>query len=268
MRRFRTYGRVTFGLVGIALSTCSGAAPLIYNFTGTITAYQYHSSFATDPFSGAIDTGMNFSGSFTYDPDESYLYTDHTNFNFYQLTQGALNTTIDVGGLSFATKDNAFGAAWVHDNLYWKNVDGIYSSGTGDYLQIVAGDGDDTAETTFPELATIPAYFSDYTYWLQYDRQSFIRITDPSGSMLTDQDLPYGLPDVTGLDATVSWVAYATYYNGDGDEVMVNLYSFEGQIGSPSLTSVPVPGAVWLFGGGLVGLIAAARRRSSDNCKV
>jgi hypothetical protein len=86
--------------------------------------------------------------------------------------------------------------------------------------------------------------------------------------MLTDQDLPYGLPDVTGLDATVSWVAYATYYNGDGDEVMVNLYSFEGQIGSPSLTSVPVPGAVWLFGGGLVGLIAAARRRSSDNCKV
>jgi hypothetical protein len=70
------------------------------------------------------------------------------------------------------------------------------------------------------------------------------------------------------------WMLAAT--DGDGDGVVGNPMAVGGPLTSmavtysatltPTPSAIPVPAAAWLFGSGLMGLVAAARRRNHRRC--
>ncbi len=64
-----------------------------------------------------------------------------------------------------------------------------------------------------------------------------------------------------GANNVALWVLSAV-----GD-VEGSFLSMGGDIGSPGSTAVPVPGAMWLLGSGLVGLVVFARRRTAGRFK-
>lgn len=98
---------------------------------------------------------------------------------------------------------------------------------------------------------------------------------DPSGSPLFSSDasenaLCVGFFCVPGLDHMVSWLITDGEYAGDyvlawEDLVFLGDRDYNDlvvRVSGVSTQVVPVPAAVWLFGSGLIGLAAFARRRN------
>lgn len=125
------------------------------------------------------------------------------------------------------------------------------TSGTGDIGSMVTFGTSGTVinspftfkpSTAVPNLLTIGGWQIDI---------GTIAITDQTTSILTLSGT--GAISGNGLDLTpTQWTLSA-----DFDEVeMIGSYSM-------TITAVPVPAAVWLFGSGLIGLIGIARRKSA-----
>lgn len=236
-------------------SATSHAELVYYNFNGTVVDYSYDSHFGSDPFGGAINTGDQFSGSLSYEATEAYLYSSHTGNDFYQLTKGTAprtnltNITGSVNGLTFNNLPLALGAAWVYDNSY------PLGSGSGDYLRLNVGNAEwDKSVNFFPELPGVPSYYNGAEY---YTKSGSLTYYDPTGTMLSSTALPGSPPDVTDAIGFFTWTASVAYVDSYGNDTYYDLYSIK-----VSMNPVPVPGAAWLFGSALLGLVGAGRQRA------
>ena len=71
-----------------------------------------------------------------------------------------------------------------------------------------------------------------------------------------DNSLLYALDILGGVFGVYDGVAWTNLASaGSGNHTTIAYV--------PDVSAVPVPGAIWLFGSGILGLVAAARRRST-----
>ena len=82
----------------------------------------------------------------------------------------------------------------------------------------------------------------------------------PSGVFLTDLDVPYGSETIMFIDIISSYMTDSPPGDSYLDGIGITLGS---DTATMDLAAVPIPGAVWLLGSGLVGLIGIRRKLRS-----
>ncbi|MBD9358378.1 hypothetical protein [Methylomonas albis] len=87
---------------------------------------------------------------------------------------------------------------------------------------------------------------SNISYELYYQNQLVY------SALLVPEDQP---PEVYWLASGYSGLIDKIYFHGTSDGVVIDNLTYS------ATAPVPLPGAAWLFGGGLVGLLARGRRR-------
>lgn len=157
-----------------------------------------------------------------------------------------------VGVVGTADAGNDYGLA-VNDE--------IYASGTFD-----------DSILTNVGLDTVTLDTGSNSLLLEVGNQSFTQADDENGA---------GFPRLTFLDGSFTGLGFGTTFStfsaftslsdffvgdDDGNGIDVStIRSFNGswQLETFTVTAVPVPAAVWLFGSGLLGLAGVARRKSA-----
>ena len=85
-------------------------------------------------------------------------------------------------------------------------------------------------------------------------------ILDPNGTILDDLIIDAVVGDTITLNAKVCATLSGTVW----DEVFMGNYANINFHAAVELEPVPIPGAVWLLGSGLIGLVAVRRRKSKE----
>ena len=81
-----------------------------------------------------------------------------------------------------------------------------------------------------------------------------LRLGDSSGSVFSDTSLPLNL-SLNDFD-----IRTLILRSGQPNDIK---YQIDGEITALSVSAVPIPAAVWLFGSGIIGLIGVARRKKA-----
>ena len=230
--------------------------------SGTVNAALVSATYSTDNIiytylaPGAVDTyglgiyDFNFNSSvsvsFTYDNDFTNATSVYSNppAENYRFQSPAYNASLTIDGVNVHNSNSS--AITVMDNLTQAP-----GSGVPQYW-IDAG---------FPSELPGPAdalwmggYSDDFTYSPAWDGLIFsVDFLDLGGNWLTSSEaIPTSAPDLTAIDFAV--LTISQYKN--------NVLQFEAAgIVVNNISAVPVPAAVWLFGSGLLGLIAFFKRR-------
>lgn len=234
------------GLLSLGMPAKGLAHSVTFDFTGTVVAADPHSlggilTALTGPFPAST-----ISGSFTFDSDTS----DANGSN----TIGQYNGAIE--NLSFAVT-NIFGAPYQFG----------FNSGGG--LNSIAINASSTpANQSYVLSASVenlvpsgPIVDGDN----YFARDFFINLLNPSGSVFSSDALPETPPSLSpfslySLVNNPQGQFRLVFASGHGDHTII------GNLTSLAVSAIPVPAAVYLFGTGIIGLAALARRRVSQAC--
>lgn len=232
------------GVVGLFGGANSEAHEITYNFTGTFVAADPHAlggilTAPTGPFSAST-----FSGSFSFDAD-----TFDANVS---TTVGQYNGAVTHVSLSVT---NIFTSPYQF---------GFNPGGPLNSIQVNAGPlaANQSYIVSASVQNTVPAgpivdgdnYFA---------RDFFINLLKPSSSVFSTDALPETPPD----RSLFSLYSAATNPNGQLRLVLASSHgdhTLIGNLTSLTVSAVPVPGAVYLFSTGIIGLASFARRTNSS----
>ena len=226
----------------MAVAMASGAANAqvtVYDFVGTFTFYDAGGVPAAPDtnVTGTFDLG-NASGSFTSSqPFNGVLWTADVDTMFFY-------DTVAAGTQSF--------------NYAWTNKSFLVSGALESCRTGVVLDGCSTFTGT-PLVSTTNSYSWDMTNAGQFSAGVFF-------DWSVNNDIPVLATLQTINDPSVDGFIVVESFDGDGDGVPGNKMitpPFPDQTAAfgGTMTPVPVPAAVWLFGSGLMGLVGVARRR-------
>lgn len=225
----------------LALAGNTNAAPVVIDFTATV-------QIVSGSFNGTLSTNQSITGTYIYDTDESMAsFSETTPSNvpgheftsFYDFAGAPYGADLSATGFSFSNtapvgvvvnNDLMLTAAETNNAV----ADGIY-----DWIEILGSTTTDVAG------AHTPGNGQEWTLALIASDSNWF--TD--GSVVPD-NLPASFtPILVGAD-----------FDSTGTETG---FVF-GAVDSITVSAVPVPAAVWLFGSGLLGLVSVARRRKAE----
>lgn len=229
-------------ILSVLLFACTvntHAAIVTWNFSGTSGGVAYPAG-TTNTLDGMIDYGTAFTGSITFDdsgvPDR--LTSDETNYS--QIYNNILDFNVD-----FAPGYN------VHGDGGSFNLNGnmavTYGTDAGTRVDEMVMSTSTFINGDRPTVTTnLDGFFVD---------NMMINFRDASGAFYGDK-----LPDLsTFVMPDHIRDPYLSMWFSDGQGNFKANMSM--RLDSVSVSAVPVPAAVWLFGSGLLGLIGVSRRK-------
>lgn len=247
--RFTAVGLGLFllGIVGLFMPGSGNAALVTFDFTGTFVAADPHTlgNILTSPL-GPFPAST-ISGSFTFNGD-----TADSNGSG---TIGQYNGTVQ--GLSFSVTKPITG------DTYQFGLNPSGSSGRPVQNSIVVNANGTAVNQSYVMSASVqnvlpagPIVDGDN----YFAREFLINLLKPSSSVFATDALPETPPglspfslysSLTNLNGQFRLVFSSTH----GDHTLI------GNLTSLTLATVPIPAAVYLFGTGIICLVAMARRR-------
>jgi hypothetical protein len=241
------FGFFLLGLVALTWPATAVAYPVTFDFTGTVAAANPHSLGGIFTVPIASYSPSTISGSFTFNTDVA----DSNGSG----TIGQYNGTIE--SLSFSVTRPITGDAFQF------GLDLSGSSGRPIQNSIVINANGTAVNQSYVMSASVQNVVPDGPIVdgdNYFAREFFINLLKPSTTVFANDLLPETPPglspfslysSLTNLDGQFRLVFASTH----GDHTLI------GNLTSLALATVPVPAAVYLFGTGIVCLIAMARRR-------
>jgi hypothetical protein len=173
---------------------------------------------------------------------------------------------VKIGKILFATLLLTFLATGVYAYT-WDQIDLENTYGSGDNTALLVVDFSDAAGDSFAWAVNFSAATIGYTEILDVvaAADSQFSVVESGGFI---DDIIYGSyagtsgvywMSNTSSELGETWDGYAGSVGDDGTVGWVNSASW----GNPVTPTVPIPGAAWLLGSGLLGLIGIRRQRSS-----
>jgi hypothetical protein len=221
----------------IILSPITHAAVVTVNYSGTINSKGGLSS----DLHTLIPIGQTFTGSYTYDS----FAAPSSGINDISYNGAISNFTVNFGSL-YATLDNG-GLRYINDQEIPALPPETDSTFYDTY--IVQGRTDHPLLPTNVDTNIILSNFVSETLtsgyhlrWLRLD------VTDTTAGMLNSALLTSGIPDISGQNMRLEFG-----YQLDCCTGRTEVY---GTIDSLTISSVPVPPAIWLFLSGMASLIS------------
>jgi hypothetical protein len=233
---------------------------LLFAFLGSAGAYT---ALPNDP---GIDVSAPLGSTSTFAPgwdSGSWQANGTTKTQFYITPQTVFGRSVTVGEIQSIS--------------YWTNKDTLHTVNAADwYLQIYTVDLPNNSTWYGYRIGAEPYFSSNltetansWTKWSTDAGNNQLRFFDSSNNAYfgsyTDPFLDYFTSSATYKDQAISLFSIATGsgwaagFNGYVDGLTIQLAS--GEIGTVNFEAVPIPGAAWLLGSGVVGLVALKRRR-------
>jgi hypothetical protein len=210
----------------------SYAAIVTFQFSGTVTGVFDTTGFMAS--NGIQENTSTFTGSFSYDSD----MVSASPYSFAKDYLGAnFSITID-GSFDFFVNSPENTELYVSDS---NDVGGYIEDG----LQITAY----KPNVTFPVFSGEQPSFTTEVIELI--------LNDSTGNAMTNALLPTTI-DLSNFDLATIYITAST---PPGEEFCT--YSIDGTITSLTTTVVPIPGALWLLGSGLITFIGLRRKLNS-----
>ncbi len=227
-------------LLYILMSSIAHAAVVTVSFTGTINGQGGLSS----DLHTLIPIGQTFTGSYTY--DSSFPATSTIGTNDITYTGAISNFTVNFGSL-YATLDNG-AVRYIND----KEIPLIPPETNPSYYDTYTVQGR-TDHSSLPTNVDTNIVLSDYHLrWLRLD------VTDLTAVILNSALLTSGIPDITGQNTRFEFGYQLDCCTGTTD-----VY---GNIDSLTISSVPVPAAIWLFVTGIASLVSFTKYNNKKSC--
>jgi len=238
-------GLFCFGSMGMLTPVSSSAHSVIFDFTGTVVAATPHSLGGIFTVPLASYPASTVSGSFTFDSDAPDANGSPT--------VGQYNGAIEA--LSFSVTKPITGDAYQF---------GFHSAGPLNSIAVNANgtpiDQSYVLSASVQNVSPNGAIVDDGDY---FARDFFINLVKPTGSVFTTDSLtetaptlsPFSLYHAVNNPLGQFRLVFA---GGDGDHTII------GNLTSLTVSAVPIPAAVWLFGSGVIGLIGLARRKMRE----
>ncbi len=235
-------------LLLIILSPMTHAAVVTVNYSGIINSKGGLSS----DLHTLIPIGQTFTGSYTY--DSSFSATSSSGINDISYTEAISNFTVNFGSL-YATLDNG-ALRYINDRevlpLPPETDPTFYDT------YIVQGRTDHASLPTNVDTNIVLSNYVSETLnsgyhlrWLRLD------VTDATAGILKSALLTDGIPDISGQN-----MRFEFGYQLDCCTGRTDVY---GTINSLTVSSVPVPPAIWLFLSGIASLVSFTKYSSHQN---
>jgi hypothetical protein len=249
----RLFGFFFLGLVALVWPTTAGAHSVTFDFTGTFAAADPHSlgGIVTVPIASHPPyPASTISGSFTFDTDAA----DSNSSGTIEQYNGAIES------LSFSVTKPITGDAY----QFGLDLSGI--SGRPVQNSIVVNANGIAVNQSYVMSASVqnvvpagPIVDGDN----YFAREFFISLLKPSSSVFATDALPLTPPGLSPFSL------YDLVNNPQGQFRLVFARSHAdvtimGNLTSLTLATVPIPAAVYLFGTGIICLVAMARRRMTQ----
>ena len=235
-------GLFCLGMIGLFIPRTGNAHFVTFDFTGTVVAADPHSlgGIMTIPF--AHIPASTISGSFTFDAGVADSNGSSTVGQYNRAIQNvSLSVTKPITGDSYQFGFNSAGPL---------NSIAVNANGTAvDQSYVMAA----SVQNVLPNGAIVDA--GDF-----FARDFFINLLKPTSSVFTTDALPETSPSLSPFSL------YNLVNNPGGQFRLVFAidhgdHTIIGNFTSLTVSPVPVPAAVYLFGTGIVGLAAMAGRR-------
>lgn len=270
------------------------------NVQAELLGIRWHDSklVSFDPYSGSI---INYHGQLNskesfrglaYNPNQNMLYAlSQVDWNLYSINPNDLDINFigklqidrsaswgeDIGGLTYNPFQNKFYTSVSHFDAGYTNSWSELVEVNVNSAEIVnkgyLTNGFVSSLSFNPDDSQIYAYA---TYGL--GKSSLVQIDPSNAYMTTLFETPYhtimGLAKDPNDDSFYSWINWTNHLYGkiDVSDQTVTLLGYSDPVGVASdamiyrdfdiaLSPVPIPGAVWLLGSGVMGLIIARRKK-------
>ena len=233
-------GLFLFGMIGWFTPATGGAHLVTFDFTGTLAAADPHSlggilTGPTGPFPAST-----IAGSFTFDADTSDTNVSPTVGQF----NGVLtNVSLSVTNIFGAPYQFGFNSAGPLNTIA---VNANTTPANQSYIMSAS------VQNTVPAGAIVDG--SNY-----FAREFYINLLKPSTTVFTSDVLPETPPGLSPFSL------YSNLTNQDGQFRLVfdghgDPHTLIGNLTSLTVSAVPVPAAVYLFGTGIICVVTMARR--------
>lgn len=241
MNKACTPGALFAGVFAL-LASATQATPVSFNldFVFTGVSGNYTTAFAT---------GDSVIGSFVYDTDEANASASDTNpgtvpghqySSRYTFTGAAYGADFSIPARGVGFTDTGDIEVLVNNDLFLTSAEtgGLLADGTYDWIEVLATTAVDVCPSgqTCPPDSFTPGNGEEWT----------LAIFGPS-DWFTDGSV---IPDT--LPGSYQTLLVGFTFDSNGDEVAAAF---------ASASPVPLPAAIWLFGGGLLGLIGMTRKK-------
>ncbi len=247
-------------LAVLVFSISNTQASVTFRFEGKLTSVD-------NALSGTFSTGDKFTGTYTFD-ESSESTNNPFLFDIYEEFENS------ISAMSFTSKKYSVSSAAngiiIQDYeespfYYFANISPLTGASIGNYAlneMFVGWNDEGNSASTFNSLIH-PRFNPDLPPWL---------IDVDFAYYDADGNLVYGGSEVAPYDLVGNPDPNQPYFFEDGSPAFANNKNFslnfsDGQTIArirgdfSSVTVVPIPTAVWLFGSGLLGLIGIAKRK-------
>ena len=225
------------GIASVGLVATAKAAPVTFDITATIQDIS-------GTFAGGMSIGQQINGTYIFDTDENNAsWSDttpstnpgHEYTSFYDFSGSPYSVSLTFPGAAGSFTNSAPVSVIVNNDLSLTLDDtgGLLAAGTYDWIEILGSTTSDVAPQT-------PGNGQEWTLALFADDANWFA----DGSVIPDS-----------LPSSYTAILIGIDLDSEGNEIGFAVSTVD----SVTISSVPIPAAVWLFGSGLIGLIGFAR---------
>ena len=225
----------TVALSGIIFVPCASAAPVLIQYTGTVDSVDA-------ALTSLISNGDTVSVTYIYDPSLDTSNPGGPSPQEYTIVtdlQGSIQTS--AGPISFIQQTAA-----PSENVY------VVTNDNASQLPVIIDHAGAFIGLNGPALSN---GFSPFVSLWALRELCFG--CSPGPSMLMDNGIPDSHPTTVLGNAPFSEGVFTV----DFRDTSFNSALVFGTLDTLTISAVPVPSAVWLFGSGLLGLIGISRRK-------